>query len=71
MLAQESENDFAFGHTPTLADVCLVPQIHNGLATKLDLSDYPNLRRVYRSCLSLSSFQAAAPETQSDTVGKL
>ena len=71
MLAQESENDFAFGHTPTLADVCLVPQIHNGLATKLDLSDYPNLRRVYRSCLSLSSFQAAAPETQSATVVKL
>lgn len=67
MLSVEAENDHVFGHTPTLADVCLVPQMHNALATGLDVSGYPNLRRVYRSCLALPSFQAAAPETQSDT----
>lgn len=51
---------------PTLADVCLVPQVYLAEKYDVDLSDYPSLRRIYRTCLTLAAFQAAAPETQPD-----
>jgi maleylacetoacetate isomerase len=51
---------------PTLADVCLVPQIYLAEKYDVDLSGYPSLRRIYRTCLTLAAFQAAAPETQPD-----
>lgn len=57
---------FCFDDRPTLADVCLVPQIYNAEKNDLDLSAYPTLRRIYRTCSTLSAFQAAGPETQAD-----
>lgn len=62
--------DFCHGDTPTLADVCLVPQIYNAEKNRLDISRYPTLRGIYRNCQSLQAFQAAAPETQPDRMQK-
>jgi maleylacetoacetate isomerase len=62
--------DYCHGDQPTLADVCLVPQMYNAEKNKLDLSRYPTLRRIYRSCQALPAFQAAAPETQPDRVAR-
>lgn len=61
---------YCFGEHPTLADVCLVPQVYNAEKNGLDLSDYPTLRRIYRMCVTLSAFQAGAPETQSDLIAR-
>lgn len=61
---------YCFGDKPTLADVCLVPQVHLADKYDVDLSDYPTLRRIYRTCLTLAAFQAAAPETQPDQRSK-
>lgn len=67
MLVRERGNSaFCYGDRPTLADVCLVPQVYNAMTTGLDLSEYPQLRAVYQNCLSMSAFQAAAPTAQSD-----
>lgn len=57
---------FCFGKRPTMADVCLVPQIYNACQYHLDINPYPRLRQVYRSCMTLSAFQSAAPDTQQD-----
>ena len=62
--------DFCHGDAPTLADVCLVPQMYNAERNKLDISYYPTLRRIHRTCQALSAFQAAAPETQPDLQAK-
>ena len=48
------------------AFVCVVPQIAMAERYGVRLDDYPRLRRVYRACLSLAAFQAAAPDTQPD-----
>jgi maleylacetoacetate isomerase len=61
---------FCYGDKPTLADVCLVPQVYNATVNKLDLSAYPNLRAVYRTCVTLAAFQAAAPDVQADRLSK-
>ena len=61
---------YCHGDRPTLADVCLVPQIANALGNDLDLAPYPRLRAVYQTCMSQSAFQAAAPDAQQDLLKK-
>jgi len=57
---------FCHGDAPTLADCCLVPQIHNAERFAISLSDYPTVRRIGEACLRLPAFQAAAPAAQAD-----
>lgn len=69
LLANKADTGaYCFGEKPTLADVCLVPQVWNASKYGIDLSGYPTVRRIYRTCQTLSAFQAAAPETQADLI---
>jgi maleylpyruvate isomerase len=58
--------DFCHGDAPTLADVCLVPQVANARRYKVDLAPYPTLVRIDARCRELPAFAAAAPEKQPD-----
>ena len=51
---------------PTLADLCLVPQLYNARRWGLDLSPWPVLTAIEAACLALPAFAAAAPEAQPD-----
>jgi glutathione S-transferase len=57
---------FCFGDTPTLADICLVPQLANARRFGCDLSIYPELLRIETACNALAAFADAAPEKQPD-----
>ena len=57
----------AFGPTPTLADVVLVPQVYNARRFDIPLQDFPHLTRVTDHCAALEAFAAAAPERQPDS----
>lgn len=57
---------FCHGDTPTLADVCLVPQLANARRVDMDLAPYPTLTRIEAACLALPAFAAAAPARQPD-----
>ena len=57
---------FCHGDTPTLADVCLVPQLANARRVNLDLSPYPTLTRIEAACLALPAFADAQPARQPD-----
>jgi maleylacetoacetate isomerase len=59
---------FCHGDTPTLADVCLVPQVYNAYRYKVDMTPYPTLRRINETCLALPAFDKARPENQPDAV---
>jgi maleylpyruvate isomerase len=59
-------DDFCFSAAPTLADICLVPQLANARRFAVDLSPYPSLLRVEGKCLALPAFADAAPEKQPD-----
>jgi len=58
--------DFCFGKTPTIADVCLIPQVYNAYKFKFPMTDYPTLDRIYKHCSSLDYFEKAKPENQFD-----
>jgi maleylacetoacetate isomerase len=57
---------FCFGKTPSLADICLVPQLANARRFGVELSPFPSLLNVEQNCLALSAFINAAPEKQPD-----
>ena len=57
---------FCHGSTPTLADVCLVPQVANARRFKCPLDSYPTIRRIEAACLALPAFARASPENQPD-----
>jgi len=57
---------FCHGATPTLADICLVPQLANSRRVNLDLSPYPTLLRIEAACAALPAFAGAAPAKQPD-----
>jgi maleylpyruvate isomerase len=57
------------GDTPTLADLCLIPQLYNARRFECNLSGYPELVRIESECLRLEAFAQAAPEAQPDFGG--
>jgi maleylacetoacetate isomerase len=65
-LAAHGSGTFSHGDTPTLADVCLVPQVANARRLKVDLAPYPRIRAIHDACLALEPFAAAQPERQPD-----
>jgi maleylacetoacetate isomerase len=57
---------FCHGDAPTLADICLVPQMANARRFEIDLSPYPTLIRIESACNALPAFADAAPARQPD-----
>jgi maleylacetoacetate isomerase len=55
---------FCHGDAPTLADVCLVPQVANARRYTMDLTPYPCIVSIDGACRELAAFQAAAPDRQ-------
>ena len=53
---------FLFGETPTVADVCLVPQLYNARRFSVPIAPYPTLRRADESASALPAFAAAHPD---------
>ena len=57
---------FCCGDAPTLADVCLVPQVYNARRMRCDLAPYPTLRRLAAHAEAHPAFAAAHPDRQPD-----
>jgi len=57
---------FCHGAAPTLADVCLVPQLANARRLPMPVDSYPTLLRIEAACNALPAFAAAAPALQPD-----
>ena len=57
---------FCFGAAPTIADLCLVPQLANARRFGVDLAAFPRLLRAEAAAKNLKAFADAAPERQPD-----
>ena len=57
---------YCCGDQPTLADICLVPQVFSAERMKCDLSDLSIIRRIVAAARQHPAFAGAAPETQRD-----
>jgi maleylacetoacetate isomerase len=55
-LASPATGRYCHGDTPTLADVSLVPQIHNAQRFECRLDHVPTVMRVFEACMKLPAF---------------
>jgi maleylpyruvate isomerase len=65
-LIADQPGPFCFGAAPTLADVCLVPQLANARRFGVRVEDFPRLLAAETAARSLKAFADAAPERQID-----
>jgi len=67
LLANSKETGkFCHGDTPTMADICLIPQCANAKRVDLDFSPYPTIARIDETALAHPAFAAALPKAQPD-----
>jgi maleylpyruvate isomerase len=57
---------FCFGPAPTMADLCLVPQLANARRFGVDVQAFPRLLQAEAAAKALQAFADAAPERQPD-----
>ena len=60
------QSPFCLGETPTLADICLIPQVANANRFKCALDAFPKVAGIYQHAMKLSAFNDAQPSKQPD-----
>jgi len=60
--------EYCVGSLPSVADVCLIPQVYNALRYDCEMARFPIIKRIYDHCLTLDAFKKAAPENQDDYI---
>jgi len=65
-LIADEPGPFCFGATPTMADLCLVPQLGNARRFGVEVEAFPRLLKAEAAAKNLKAFADAAPERQPD-----
>jgi maleylacetoacetate isomerase len=55
------QTPFATGDAPSLADICLIPQLYNANRWGVDYSDLTRITGIEAACAALPAFKAAYP----------
>jgi len=65
-LSEKETGTFCHGDSPTLADICLAPQIFNAQRFNVDLTPFPRIMAIHQAFEALDAFKDARPENQPD-----
>ena len=57
---------FCHGDMPTIADICLIPQVANARRVNLNIARWPTIARIEAHALTHPAFDAALPKNQPD-----
>lgn len=57
---------FCAGDFPTIADICLIPQVNNANRFKCALDAFPRIMEIYGNAMKHPAFDAAQPAKQPD-----
>src|ERR1700751_1653316 len=67
LLAEHSASgQFCHGGGPTIADICVVTQVTPAMTFNLPLDAYPQVMRIYDSCMAIPAFGVAHPSQHPD-----
>lgn len=62
LLADFDDTPYCTGATPSLADICLIPQLYNARRWGVDYSNLSRICAAEKACEGLSAFKDAAPQ---------
>ena len=62
LLVGFEQSPFAIGDTPSLADICLMPQLYNANRWDADYSRCPRIKAIETACSAHPAFMTAAPD---------
>ena len=65
--SSERTGECCHGNSPTLADICLIPQVFNARRFDVDMSAYPTISRIDNFCQHYPAFILAHPDKQVDS----
>ena len=65
-LIADEPGPFCFGAAPSLADLCLVPQLANARRFGVDVNTFPRLLKAETAAKAMKAFADAAPDKQPD-----
>ncbi len=65
--ARPMQSKFCVGNTPTLADICLIPQVTNANRFACSLEPFPTIMGIYDRAMQLPAFDLAQPSKQAAT----
>ena len=66
VLVRSEQGPFCFGAAPTVADLCLVPQLANARRFGVDVAAFPRLLEAEAATREIKAFADAAPDRQPD-----
>lgn len=64
LAARKNKATFCLGNTPTLADICLIPQVVNAHRFACALEKFPLITNIYQQAMKLPAFELAHPLNQ-------
>jgi maleylpyruvate isomerase len=65
-LVKGEKGPFCFGDKPTIADLCLVPQLANARRFGVEVTGFPRLLEAEAAAKQMKAFADAAPDRQPD-----
>jgi glutathione S-transferase len=63
-----TKTKFAFTDEPSIADLCLIPQLFNARRWGADTSNWQRLLEIEAECNKLEAFTKAHPSLQADAI---
>lgn len=62
MLETRQKSAFCHGQAPTMADICLIPQLYNATRWEVDWSQHRRIAAIAANCQTIPAFVAAHPD---------
>ncbi|XP_056152062.1 maleylacetoacetate isomerase isoform X2 [Lampris incognitus] len=66
-ILKETAGTYCVGDEVSMADICLVPQVYNAERFKVDVGQYPTIKRLNQALIELEAFKVSHPSCQPDT----
>ncbi|XP_019110301.1 maleylacetoacetate isomerase isoform X2 [Larimichthys crocea] len=70
-ILKQTAGKYCVGDEISMADICLVPQVYNAERFKVDVDQYPTIKRLNQALLEIEAFKVSHPSRQPDTPADL
>ncbi|XP_043999262.1 maleylacetoacetate isomerase isoform X1 [Gambusia affinis] len=70
-ILKQTAGKYCVGDEISMADICLTPQVYNAERFKVDVGQYPTIKRLNETLVEIEAFKLSHPSRQPDTPADL